>query len=119
MGFPRRALALCLLCAGAVARAEPPLVLISVDGLRPDLVLEADRHGARVPHLRRLLAEGVRVTGVEPVLPAVTYPNHTTLVTGVSPLRHGIHNNRTFDPPGRNQKGWYWYAEDIQVPTLW
>ena len=49
----------------------------------------------------------------------MTYPSHTTLVTGVSPARHGILANRPFDPTGRNAGGWYWYAEDIRVPTLW
>ncbi len=97
----------------------PPLVVISIDGLRPDYVLDADTHGLRIPHLRRLLAEGAHATGVAGVLPTVTYPSHTTLVTGVSPGRHGIVANTTFDPLGRNHDGWYWYAEDIKVPTLW
>ena len=33
--------------------------------------------------------------------------------------QHGIFDNTTFDPKLRNQRGWYWYAEDIRVPTLW
>jgi predicted AlkP superfamily pyrophosphatase or phosphodiesterase len=97
----------------------PPLVVISIDGLPPDYVLDADAHGLRIPHLRRLLADGAHATGVAGVLPTITYPSHTTLVTGVSPGRHGIVANTTFDPLGRNRDGWYWYAEDIKVPTLW
>lgn len=97
----------------------PPLVVISIDGLRPDYLFDADAHGLRIPHLRRLLADGAHATGVAGVLPTVTYPSHTTLVTGVSPSRHGIVANTTFDPLGRNHDGWYWYAEDIKVPTLW
>ncbi|MGB3930701.1 MAG: alkaline phosphatase family protein, partial [Sphingobium sp.] len=31
----------------------------------------------------------------------------------------GIYANTTFDPTNINQGGWYWYASDIQVPTLW
>jgi predicted AlkP superfamily pyrophosphatase or phosphodiesterase len=53
------------------------------------------------------------------VLPTLTYPSHTTLLTGASPAKHGIIDNTTFDPLLRNQRGWYWYAEDIKVPTLW
>jgi predicted AlkP superfamily pyrophosphatase or phosphodiesterase len=49
----------------------------------------------------------------------VTYPSHTTLVTGVWPAKHGILANTTFDPLQQNQGGWYWYTEDIRVPTLW
>jgi predicted AlkP superfamily pyrophosphatase or phosphodiesterase len=52
-------------------------------------------------------------------VPTVTYPSHTTLVTGVWPAKHGIFANTTFDPLQKNQGGWYWYAEDIRVPTLW
>jgi predicted AlkP superfamily pyrophosphatase or phosphodiesterase len=53
------------------------------------------------------------------VLPTLTYPSHTTLVTGVAPGTHGIGNNLTFDPGQKNQAGWYWYAADVRVPTLW
>jgi len=98
---------------------RPPVVLLSIDGLSPDYVLEADRYGLKIPALRRLLAEGAHASGVRGVLPTVTYPSHTTLVTGVSPARHGIYYNTTFDPLARNLDGWYWYAEDLKVPTLW
>ena len=53
------------------------------------------------------------------VWPSVTYPAHTTMVTGVSPARHGVVNNLPFDPFEDNQGGWYWYASDVRVPTLW
>lgn len=53
------------------------------------------------------------------MLPTLTYPSHTTLLTGVWPAQHGISNNLTFDPQAKNQQGWYWYASDIHVPTLW
>ena len=51
-----------LLATGARGAAQekttPLLVVISVDGLRPDYITEADRHGAKVPNLRRFLKEG-------------------------------------------------------------
>ncbi len=101
-------------------RGERPMVmLISVDGLRPDYVIEADKHGLRIPNLRRLLSDGAYATGVHGVLPTVTYPSHTTMITGVSPAGHGIYDNHPFDPLRKNQNGWTWYAEDIRVPTLW
>jgi predicted AlkP superfamily pyrophosphatase or phosphodiesterase len=103
---------------------QPPprplsLVLLSIDGLRPDYVLEADRYGLKIPHLRQLVRDGAYATGVRGVLPTVTFPSHTTIVTGVPPVRHGIFANTTFDPMMRNLDGWQWYAEDITVPTLW
>lgn len=99
--------------------AYTPVVLISIDGLKPDYILEADRHGLKIPNLRRFVTEGAYAVGVRGVLPTVTYPTHTTMVTGVAPARHGIITNSPFDPFGKNQGGWYWYAEDIKAPTLW
>jgi predicted AlkP superfamily pyrophosphatase or phosphodiesterase len=95
------------------------VVLISIDGLKPDYVLEADKHGLKIPNLRRLVREGAYSTGVTGVLPTVTYPSHATMVTGVAPSKHGILANSPFDPYGKNMSGWYWYAEDVKMPTLW
>jgi hypothetical protein len=110
-----------LFCALAPSMlpAASPVLLISLAGLRPDAVLEAEKHGLKIPNLRRFVAEGAYSTGVHGVLPTVTYPSHTTLVTGVLPAVHGILNNATFDPQLTNRQGWYWYAEDLKVPTLW
>jgi predicted AlkP superfamily pyrophosphatase or phosphodiesterase len=95
------------------------LLLISIDGMRPDYVLKADEHGLKIPHLRRILKDGAHATGVRGVLPTVTYPSHTTILTGVWPVKHHIFSNVVFDPLDRNLAGWMWYAEDIAVPTLW
>ena len=99
--------------------ARVPVIVISIDGLMPDYVLEADKRGLKIPNLRRLLREGAFATGVVGVTPTVTYPSHTTLLTGVSPAKHGIATNTPFDPYSKNMGGWYWYAEDVKVPTLW
>jgi predicted AlkP superfamily pyrophosphatase or phosphodiesterase len=99
--------------------SRPAVILISIDGLKPEYVLDADARGLKIPALRRFLREGAYATGVHGVVPTVTYPSHTTLITGVSPARHGIYANTTFDPLRKNSGGWYWYAEDIKVPTLW
>lgn len=104
--------------APAPALAEPVL-LISIDGLRPGDVIEAEKRGLRLPNLSRFVARGAYASGVTGVLPTLTYPSHTTLITGVAPARHGIVGNNSFDPMQINQGGWYWYAPDIKVPTLW
>lgn len=109
---------LVLLFAAGPGHAGPVL-LVSIDGLRPGDLTEAAQRGLRIPNLRKLLSEGAHARAVVGVLPTVTYPSHTTLLTGVSPARHGIVGNTTFDPLNVNQGGWYWYAEDIKVPTLW
>jgi predicted AlkP superfamily pyrophosphatase or phosphodiesterase len=117
------ALILEVLLVGGVLQAQekggPLLVMISIDGLRPDYVTAGDAHGAKVPNLRRFMKEGAYAEGVTGVVPTVTYPSHTTLVTGVWPAAHGILANTTFDPLQKNYQGWYWYSEDIRVTTLW
>jgi predicted AlkP superfamily pyrophosphatase or phosphodiesterase len=112
----RFALALALPLA---AQSHQPVLVISIDGMRPDYVLKADEHGLKIPHLRRLLKEGAYATGVRGVLPTVTYPSHTTILTGAWPAKHHIYSNVVFDPLGLNLAGWTWYAQDIAVPTLW
>jgi predicted AlkP superfamily pyrophosphatase or phosphodiesterase len=111
---------LSLLFATILAAQEPPaLLFIGIDGLRPDYVLEADRHGLAIPNLRRFLVEGAHAASVIGVTPAVTYPSFTTLITGRAPAGHGVVANQTFDPFGRNLNGWYWYAEDVTSESLW
>jgi predicted AlkP superfamily pyrophosphatase or phosphodiesterase len=111
--------------SGTLAWSSPPqdapalMVLISVDGLKPEAILDAQAHGLKVPTLRAFMRDGIYADGVRGVLPTLTYPSHTTLLSGASPARHGIYDNTTFDPLARNERGWYWYAEDIKVPTLW
>src|SRR5262245_2631237 len=122
MTKPVATLVVSLLALGAALQRRPEdisLVLISIDGLRPDYVLAADHYGLKIPNLRQLVVDGSYATGVKGVLPTVTFPSHTTLVTGVSPAHHGILANTPFDPLQRNLDGWYWYAEDIKVRTLW
>jgi predicted AlkP superfamily pyrophosphatase or phosphodiesterase len=95
------------------------VVLVSIDGMTPASYLAPDQQGLRVPTLRRLILEGASSDGARSVFPTVTYPAHTSIATGVRPVRHGIHSNRADDPLETNLDGWRWYAEDITAPTLW
>lgn len=92
------------------------MVVISIDGLRPDYL---DDPGHALPTLRALRSHGAYARSMRGVWPTVTYPAHTTLVTGATPARHGILANVAFDPFEKNEGGWYWYASDIRVPALW
>src|SRR5215470_11759799 len=120
--LPLTALVLVLFL-GAWARAQdktsPALVMVSVDGMKPEYVTQAEQHGAKVPNLRKMMVEGAYAEGVQGVVPTVTYPSHTTLVTGVWPAKHGILANTLFDPLDKGKQAWYWYAEDLKVPTLY
>lgn len=70
-----------------------PLILISIDGLHPDYLAQAD-----TPSLDRIISAGVRAEWMEPVFPSFTFPNHYSLVTGLYPAQHGIVANRMIDP---------------------
>lgn len=104
--------------AGAPAAAGRHAVIVSIDGLMPAYYLEAGELGLEIPHLRRLVAEGAWARGVVGVLPSVTYPSHTTLITGVPPRVHGIGSNSIVDPEGRAGDAWHWFASEVRVPTL-
>jgi len=75
--------------------------------------------GLRIPNLERLKNEGSFAEGVEGVYPSVTYPAHTTLVTGRLPAEHGIYSNLSSRQAGQNPNDWYWFSKAIKVPTLW
>jgi len=63
------------------------VVIISLDGFAGWAL---DDPYLPVPTLRRLAAAGAVAKGMRPVNPSVTWPNHTSLVTGVTPARHGV-----------------------------
>ncbi|MBK1438398.1 alkaline phosphatase family protein [Parapedobacter sp. ISTM3] len=102
---------------GTVGNAQPAkhVVLIVVDGLRPTFYLH-DSWPA--PTLQALKERGAAVGGVNPVFPAITYPSHTSIVTGVSPAKHGVFYNARFEPEGPRGR-WYWENQAIRSTTLW
>lgn len=107
-----RKLSLCLLALAALAHGRS-LLVISIDGLDNRYLRDADKMGIRIPAIRRLIAEGAWAAGVVGVMPSVTFPSHTTMVTGVIPHQHGIINNNDEN----NVR--YWYSRQIKVPVLW
>src|SRR5262249_48730631 len=70
------------------------LLVISVDGLGAPVL---DDPTLRLSTLRDLQARGVRAEGLRPVFPSVTWPCHATLLTGVTPARHGVLGNHVLD----------------------
>ena len=79
-------------------RDKPYIVLVSLDGFRPDYL---DRF--QLPTMQRLMRRGTRARTMVPVFPSLTFPNHYSLVTGLFPDRHGIVANSFYDP-ARRQK---------------
>jgi predicted AlkP superfamily pyrophosphatase or phosphodiesterase len=100
-------------------QARPAVLMISVDGMRPDAITQADAHGLKVPVLRSFMKDGMFAEGVIGVVPTVTFASHATLVTGVWPDVHGIYNNTLFDPQNLTKGSWYWFEPEFKAPTLW
>ena len=97
----------------AKAQSAKHVVLISIDGLRPEFYLDP---AWPTPHLKQLKQQGTYARQVVGVFPTVTYPSHTAIITGQPPGKHGIYYNAPFEAPkGR----WYWEDSSIKVPTLW
>ncbi len=91
-------LALVVGITGSASSAEsasrpPTVVLISLDGTRPDDVDEA-----RLPSLVELGRRGARATRLVPIDPSNTFPSHVSLATGVHPEEHRLVNNLFIDP---------------------
>lgn len=117
----------CLLVALASSRVvtaedskDRHVIVICVDGL-PAYLFE-DRN-ASLPAIRSLAAKGVRAQGMTVANPSVTWPNHTTLTTGVWPEKHGVLFNGLLERPGpglpvkvnpRKDK-----SELVHVPTIY
>lgn len=70
-----------------------------------------------LPNFSNFLAQGALIENVHSISPSLTYPAHTTIVTGNYPIHHGIINNTLLEP-GNLNPNWYWYARAIQCPTL-
>lgn len=66
-------------------RLTPHLIIISIDGLRPDAI---ERYSARA--LRRLIGEGAYSLEAETIFPSKTLPSHTSMLTGLPPSEHGV-----------------------------
>lgn len=91
------------------------LCMISLDAVaQPD----ADRL-LSLPALSALAENGAFCQNVKTVYPTLTYPIHTSLLTGCYPDAHGIGHNQPFQPDtAPNMRAWYWSAQDIRVKTL-
>lgn len=91
------------------------MVLISIDGLRPEFYLDK---GWNAPNLYEMAHDGTYSKGVASVYPSLTYPAHATMVTGALPARHGVYFNEMFEP-GKAKARWYWETSHIKTLTLW
>ncbi|AAK78457.1 putative AlkP superfamily pyrophosphatase or phosphodiesterase [Clostridium acetobutylicum] len=89
------------------------LIVISIDALNAkdfDFIKE-------LPNFSNIINNGSYVREVTGVYPSVTYPSHTSIITGTYPEKHGIFNNEKMQIGVKTQE-WYWQKKYIKVPTL-
>lgn len=106
---------LAMITIASFAQKSKYVVMISIDGLRPEFYKD---HSWPAPNIQALARNGVYADGVRGVFPTVTYPSHTTILTGALPAKHGIYYNTPFEPEGQTGN-WYWEESLIKVATLW
>jgi len=88
------------------------LLVVSVDGLDQRYL---DNPNLKIPNLRRILKEGEAAKGVIGIVPTVTWPSHTTIISGATAWEHGILGNRR---PAGEGGDYYWSATLLKRPTL-
>lgn len=107
----------CLQSLTIQAQQQRPahVIMVSVDGFRPDFYQDTMWPA---PNIQLLARQGVMAKGVDGIFPSVTYPSHTTLITGAYPAEHGIYYNTPFQPEGATG---IWNSETalIRTETLW
>ncbi|GEO78169.1 putative nucleotide pyrophosphatase (putative) [Companilactobacillus mindensis DSM 14500] len=91
------------------------LVIISLDSLG---FRDINEHRSELPTLNKLVNGGTWVKEVKGIYPTLTYPSHTTIITGQYPNVHGIVNNTKIQTQ-RRSPDWFWYQKDVKVPTLY
>lgn len=89
------------------------------------MVISFDAVGARdldflrtLPNFRAFLDDAALCSHVNSVYPSITYPAHTSIVTGRMPKNHGIINNTKMQP-GRERADWICRRKYIKSPTLY
>ena len=95
------------------------------DDRNPMIILSFDAVGTEdlpylktLPHFSRFWREGAMCEKVKSVYPSLTYPAHTTIVTGRYPSGHGVVNNIRFQPK-RVSPDWFWQRKYIRGETLY
>jgi predicted AlkP superfamily pyrophosphatase or phosphodiesterase len=108
-------LALFITTSQLLAQTAKHVIFLTIDGFRPEFYLNNEW---KMTNVQALMKDGAYAKGVNSVFPSMTYPSHTTIVTGVQPAKHGIFYNNVFTPDGAPQQP-YWQDSSIHVPTIW
>ncbi len=81
-----------LLLTGCARSRQPNILLVTLDTTRADHIGAYGAQAAYTPNLDRLAADGWLFENARTVCP-LTLPAHASIMTGVTPLRHGLRVN--------------------------
>lgn len=113
-------LAFGFLSTALAADKNHHVVLISLDGFPAWMWKDPS---LPVPNLRKLAAEGASTQAMTVSNPSITWINHTTLVTGVNPRKHGVLFNGLLVRQGTDKspkiEPWVHKNRLVHVPTLY
>lgn len=71
--------------ASAAAPRAEHVFIISFDGGKPAVIAES-----AMPVFKAMAAEGAHTWVAQTIMPSITLPSHTSMLTGVTPLKHHI-----------------------------
>lgn len=71
-----------------------------------------------LPNFSKILKESSYSKEVETIYPSLTYPAHTSIITGMKPINHGIINNIKVQVDRCLSPDWFWNKKEIKVETL-
>ena len=121
----RQAFLILLLAAAALRGQTVPakdrlVIVMSIDGFSAYQLADPS---LPVPNLRKLMANGTSAERMIPVDPTVTWPNHTSMVTGVPPSVHEVLYNGLPVRGGPGQpvrvEPWRDKSELVRAPTVY
>lgn len=97
-----------------MSRKTKHLIIVSFDGLS---TLDFD-YINKLPNFKDFIKDSSYCKNVYSVYPSLTYPAHTSIVTGKYPNNHGVINN-TFLQLNTTSPDWYWHRKSIKSETFY
>lgn len=89
------------------------LLVVSID-----CMTEHDLHRGEMPNYRLLMERGTKLTKMESIFPTVTYPAHSTIMSGCLPSKTRVFSNEVYDP-GNPFPDWLWWEKSNRAFPLY
>lgn len=68
-------------------------------------------------NFNRLLEGACEIEAVRTIYPSITYPAHTSMITGCTPGKHGVCSNYSFSL-GNKADSWQWFHSAVKVKDI-